>query len=244
MIVGSFALVWAEDRYLGPVLEQIQLCPGPKVVVWQDQPLYWLGEGSPLSGHNSKVKDVLAEFPDIPVIKVERAPSVDQFGGFLSLIDSTFQWLIERGAENMVIMDSDWLMTKADTARFYDGIQEPAMYYETDARHYWRDWNTLYADTPIHSVYPKEFPNIHVSPRPCPTKKIPGVMCYHPSYVLTDEEMYRKVNSWGHAPLFKERGFYEKEWLPKNDSIVNPWPTDVQLPDELKQTLIKWGALI
>lgn len=254
--VGVILPVWRESRYLGCVLEQAQLCPGPVYVLWQDKPLWWYGEGEAPSGHNSRVRDVLAEFKGIDVLKMDRAPQSGEqvkgpdgdlaavYGGYANLIKMGFSLLQNRGVKKVVLFDSDWLMTIDDTLKFFKGCEEHLSdYARVEARHYWRDWQTVYADTGITTAFPIEFPKILEIPEfTRPNHTIPDVMCYHPSYVLTDEEMYEKVHAFGHADYHKQRGFYEKEWLAKDDSIVKPWKTDIELPVDLVVRLKKWGA--
>lgn len=53
-------------------------------------------------------------------------------------------------------------------------------------------------------------------------------MCYHPSFVLSDEELYTKINTWGHAHQFKREKWYKNKWLKWNLNTkylhpVSPW---------------------
>ena len=61
---------------------------------------------------------------------------------------------------------------------------------------------------------------------------------------MTDAEMYIKVHSWGHAPYFKLREFFEKEWMTRDDSVVKPFPAEVSLPDDIIARLNKWNCVL
>lgn len=39
------------------------------------------------------------------------------------------------------------------------------------------------------------------------------IICYHGSYVLTNEEVYRKIRTWAHANDFDTQSWYEEVWL-------------------------------
>jgi hypothetical protein len=57
---------------------------------------------------------------------------------------------------------------------------------------------------------------------------IPDVICYHGSYVLTNEEVYRKINSTSHSNDYDGEKWYKEVWLPwtlesKNLHPIWPW---------------------
>lgn len=243
MKMGVCCPVWTETRYLPLVLEQMSLCLGPKLVLWQDQPLYWLGEGPAPSGHASRVAAYVGDFPNIRFSLLDHAPE-GEHGGFNALVRMGAECLHAMDADIIVWMDSDWLYTLDDVKRLYATIQDAnsPSYYGVNARHYWRDFNWLMADTGILAAFPWNH-DYFAAERSLPTVSL-TITCYHPSYVLSDEEMYRKVHSFGHAPYFKERGFYEKEWTGRDDSLVKPKPTDTFLPTDIYKRLIEAEALL
>lgn len=57
---------------------------------------------------------------------------------------------------------------------------------------------------------------------------IPDVMCYHGSYVLTDEEVFKKVNMTSHSNDYDGIKWYNEVWLPwtiesRNLHPIWPW---------------------
>jgi len=57
---------------------------------------------------------------------------------------------------------------------------------------------------------------------------IPDVICYHGSYVLTDEELYKKVNMTSHSNDYDGEKWYKEVWLPwtlesRNLHPIWPW---------------------
>lgn len=250
MKIGTVCPVWAETRYLPLVLEQMSLCPGPALVVWQDKPLYWEGEGHAPSGHRSGVEDILARFPKIEVMKIDHAPpgpAGEEFGGFKWLQKMAFVYMKATYKVDAILWsDSDWLFDLNMMQQFYYELEVAEVdrkLWSVEARHYWRDFGHTLADSPVTAVFPIDVPHLWSDYTEDQIHRSRYTL-YHPAYILTDAEMYQKVCSWGHAPLFKERGFYEKEWLPKNDSIVNPKPSDVVPSANVWDRLKKWNALI
>lgn len=69
--------------------------------------------------------------------------------------------------------------------------------------------------------------------------RLPGI-CYHLSYVLTDEEVYRKINTWGHAKDFDTFSWYRRKWLKWNENTTNLHPL---YPDMWKRAVRFKGEL-
>jgi hypothetical protein len=42
---------------------------------------------------------------------------------------------------------------------------------------------------------------------------VDDAICYHGSYVLSDKEVYEKINTWGHAAEFDGDNWYKTKWL-------------------------------
>ncbi len=61
--------------------------------------------------------------------------------------------------------------------------------------------------------------------------------CYHYGYVHSDEDMYTKINTWGHAQDFDRDLWFNLKWLnwsldTRNIAPINPcgWPRAVWFP--------------
>lgn len=79
----------------------------------------------------------------------------------------------------------------------------------------------------------------------CNHLTIPDVICYHGSYVLTDEEVFKKVNMTSHSNDYNGIQWYNEVWLPwtmesKNLHPIWPWVWthceifDGELPEVIK----------
>ena len=65
-------------------------------------------------------------------------------------------------------------------------------------------------------------------------------LCYHGSYVLTDNEMYRKIHTWGHAHQFDQKAWYCNKWLGWTESTKDLHPI---YPSVLKRAVKFVGSL-
>jgi hypothetical protein len=71
-----------------------------------------------------------------------------------------------------------------------------------------------------------------------------GGVCYHGSFVLTDEEVLRKIETWGHANDFDRNSWYNRIWLnwtPEmtNLHLVSPsaWSRAVEFKGQLPEVI-------
>lgn len=55
----------------------------------------------------------------------------------------------------------------------------------------------------------------------CYTISTKIAVCYHASYVLTNEEVYQKINTWGHANDFDRERWYKEVWLAWKPTMKN-----------------------
>lgn len=60
---------------------------------------------------------------------------------------------------------------------------------------------------------------------------VPDIIQYHGSYVLTNEELYKKIKTWSHSNDFDGDKWYNEVWLPwtlksKNLHPIWPWCWD------------------
>tara|TARA_Y100000816_G_C26093420_1_gene578167 strand:- start:606 stop:1382 length:777 start_codon:yes stop_codon:yes gene_type:complete len=54
--------------------------------------------------------------------------------------------------------------------------------------------------------------------------KIQNATCYHLCFVLTDEECWNKINTWGHSHQFNINEWYKNVWLNWNPTMINIHP--------------------
>jgi len=51
-------------------------------------------------------------------------------------------------------------------------------------------------------------------------------LCHHLSYVLSDEELLRKISTWGMRKQFDRDKWYEKKWLRWNEKTTDLHPIE------------------
>lgn len=251
MKVGTVLPLWKEYRYLELVLEQMVLVPGPRLVVWQNAPLYWLGNGPAPSGHrHERTRKLLAKYEDqVEIMKIDRSPDVnDEFGGFKWIQQMAYKRLREEhGVELVFWQDSDWLFELGPLETLFNLWREAPVdgrLWNVPTQHYWRDFNHTFDTKPVTIGYPSDVPHNWGSYQESDMIRLSEPMLHHPAYVLSDAEMYDKVHSWGHAPLFVAENFFEKVWIGRNEAgRIDPKPAP-PLPREIAERLKRAGALL
>ncbi len=231
--LGSMTFLWNEDRFLPLVLEQMMEVPGPRIVIWNDRPMMWLGEGKPPFGHQNAgiAKALLAAPPEIEVWKVIGGMDDKSIALGLSLLS-------QRGVEVAFCFASDFLYTLQDVRIMAAAVAGPATWV-TQSRSFWGNWEHTFD----RNIVPIAYSTRAGFPLPDGAhKKLPDeVMLFHPSWVKSDTEVWEKMLSWGHAQLAQDQDWYERFWL---DGRPNGWePTDIKLPREIYLRLLKHGCL-
>lgn len=74
-------------------------------------------------------------------------------------------------------------------------------------------------------------------------------LCFHGSYVLTDDEVLKKIGSWAHANEFDRKRWFKRKWLnwsrrTRNLHPINPcsWKRAVSYNGKLPRELIDFPA--
>lgn len=245
-VVGAWTVVWRESRYLPLVLEQLECVPGPVVIVHCDRPFFWTADSPEPSGHASKVSAILADWPYLSrfaevVKQVEHVSTEDVLRNYAT------RRLRELGADVAQWVDSDFLMDMLDFERLVATMaaDEPRC-WTVRARHYWRNWQTLYSKGNFRMGYPTEavwLDDGSFDRRFEETAKHCDVVVHHPSYALSDQEVHDKVHAFYHAPLFKTQRFWEKWLSGEADKEQKLEPADLPIPDGLQRRLETWNCL-
>lgn len=70
-------------------------------------------------------------------------------------------------------------------------------------------------------------------------------LCYHLSYAMNDEQLHRKINTWGHSHQFNSELWYRCKWLNWNESTKNlhpvspnTWKRAIKFSGKLPEVLI------
>lgn len=99
---------------------------------------------------------------------------------------------------------------------------------------FWKsfDYITVQENNDMVAGYPEIFINLNNDisfqrkRRPTSIKNfiIQNVICYHASYVLTDQELKEKLNTWGHHSDFNVNKWYNNVWLEWNENMKGLHP--------------------
>ena len=234
--LGVVTMNWADTRYFSAVcllLKAAHRLGHQALVIHTPRPWFWISN-DPLPATN------VPEHCDVYGV-----PFITFDGGYEHTEDATRNFAIDvmrgMGVEVVVWLDADFLFGMADWERLLMEITNaPPQPWSADLIGFWRTFNTTYERkrfllaTDVGCYFPKA--------RVPVASHIP-VTCYHPSYVLTDAEVQRKISSWGHADTFADLRWME-EWLDGSiDRSLDLKPFDGELPPDLKAWLKARGEL-
>jgi hypothetical protein len=161
------------------------------------------------------------------------------------------------GMDYLFIHDADEFYTHEDFKKMIQWISLNPNYslYRCPWYNFWRsyDYVTIKEDGNLIAGYPDICVNLKHNLRfqnkRTATKDnigvIDNVICYHMSYVLTDEEVKRKLETWGHTNDFNIYSWYENKWLNWNENSIglhpiqpNAWYKAVKYNGTLPEVLI------
>ncbi len=152
---------------------------------------------------------------------------------------------IEDGFDYLIIQDADEFYREADYKKNIDEIIKNPDYdvYITPWIIFWKNLNYVIENknNSIIDGYPEFAVNCHSNtkfirariPNSNKIYKLSG-LCFHLSYVLTSEQVYSKINTWGHAHQFNRDKWYKNKWLKWNHSTYYLHPVE---PDEWKRAI-------
>ena len=156
------------------------------------------------------------------------------------------------GMDFLLTTDADEFYHEADLKKLINDIKENPdyEYYSTPWITFWKDFDHILVDENDNYIngYPEialnlKYDNKYVRcRRPSGTRvKQLTSICGHASYVLTDEECWSKINTWGHAHRFNKEAWFRAKWLNWNENVrdmhpINPrlWHKAIKTPDNLK----------
>ena len=257
MKIATHLLLFNQDKWIVKNIEMIEPFVDKIYVAWSEYPWNY-NPNARGNFKNSSNPDMLKELPcwdKIEIIKGVWDKDEDQRNACLDAAKRD-------GMDYLLIIDADEFYTNQHLYELIEGIKENPNYdyYTTPWVTFWKDLNHLLIAKDNHGLpnivcgYPEVALNINSGNRftRCrrPTgKKIKqlGSLCFHASYVLTDDECWSKINTWGHAHQFNRKRWFDNIWKnwkigTKNLHPISPdaWleakpkPPHIQLPDILK----------
>jgi hypothetical protein len=164
------------------------------------------------------------------------------------------------GFDYLIIQDADEFYSKKDYKNNIDNIINNSNYdlYTTPWCSFWKNLDYVMESNEGSIIvgYPEFAINCNSSVKFVRSRttnantiyQLPG-LCYHLSYVLTDDEVYRKINTWGHAHEFDTKSWYRRKWLKWNESMTDlhplyhtMWKKAVRFKGKLPEELIGFKA--
>lgn len=156
----------------------------------------------------------------------------------------------EEGFDYLIIQDADEFFLAEEIQKNLDGIRaEPNWsYYRNPWYLFWKtcDWVLVhrrvvnYKGRKVISEAHNSVLNYcvcfavnlrsdvrfakHRLPHPLDDYSLLPGKCHHLSYVMSDEEMWRKINTWGHANEFDRELWYDVKWRGWTESSRNLSP--------------------
>lgn len=156
------------------------------------------------------------------------------------------------GMDYLLIIDADEFYNQNDLKKIVDDIKlNPNFeYYTTPWMTYWKDFNHILVNKngDMISGYPEiainlKYDNKFIRCRKPSGNKIKQLtsICGHASYVLSDEECWVKINTWGHAHQFNRDAWFKTKWINWDENTINlhpitpkEWYKAIKIPNELK----------
>ncbi|WP_333474281.1 glycosyltransferase [Paenibacillus gyeongsangnamensis] len=144
----------------------------------------------------------------------------------------------EDGIDFLIIQDADEYYTCSDYDRMIRQISENPEYdyYVTPWCTFWKTWDHIlvnqsgsiihgYLNAAVNCKKDLRFQQLRLL-GPAATKVLRlDALCFHGSYVLSDEQVYRKINTWGHSQDFDREAWYQAKWLNWTESTEDLHPT-------------------
>jgi len=192
--------------------------------------------------YNAKARNDVTNTTDKEIIKQSK------YYGKIELIEG--QWDYDEDQRNaclskakhdgfdyLIIQDADEFYHPQDYRKNIEEIKANPGYeiYRTPWYCFWKNLNYVVVNetgAPIVG-YPEFAVNCKtdvkfVRARTTDARKeytLPG-LCYHLSYVMPDEALWLKINTWSHSHQFDVKRWYRRKWLKWNESVKDLHPVD------------------
>lgn len=228
MKVAILTNAYHEERWIEGCIRQFQPSGLDHLVLNSASP--WCGEKSELKD----TTDIIAKLNNAEVIRMNWKTEADQFNFGMGYL-ADYDWIL--------IVDADERYTKRDIDNFlkYLSVLSPSCQYVRPF-----DW-TVYWKNYSGEIYPTQPFTPIIAVRPTVTWKkarslnnegnldcsYAPVWLYHFSYVRTNEEMLRKINSFSHSDEIIP-GWYKYIWL--GDTEINLHPV---VPEQFQKVLTR-----
>ena len=139
------------------------------------------------------------------------------------------------GMDFLIIQDADEFYKQRDYSRMIEQIANNPEYdfYKTPWCIFWKSFDYVLEGENGSTVI--GFPEVAINCKRnirfvrarTPNSQnyfLLDALCYHGSYVSTDDEMHRKIHTWGHAHQFDRDAWYQNKWLRWTETMENLHP--------------------
>lgn len=142
------------------------------------------------------------------------------------------------GFDYLIIQDTDEFYLELDYIKIIDYIKGDPNHdvYKCGWISFWKslEWVVVNQKMEIIIGYPQIAinlkNNIRFNDRRNPNSNqsviIPDITCYHLSFVLSDDECFTKLKTWGHSHEFDVDSWYRRNWVNWNPEVTNLHPID------------------
>ena len=246
MKIATHILLFNQDRWILKNIEMIAPFVDKIYVAWSEFPWSYNPNARGNFKNNSH-PDILKQSPyydKIELIIGEWKLDEDQRNACLDAAKRD-------GMDYLLIIDADEFYNYNDLRKLIEDIKaNPDFeYYTTPWITYWKDFEHVISkiNGDIICGYPEVCVNLKYNNRFVRCRRPSGTkikqltsMCGHASYVLTDEECWSKINTWGHAHQFNREEWFKnkwKNWIEETTNLHPIVPSDwfraIKAPKEL-----------
>ena len=197
-------------------------------------------------GYNPKARETYTNNFDLNVVK--QSPYMDKItiieGDWLSDTEQRnhcLQQAKKDGVDYLMVHDADEFYFHRDFDKLINFVKSNPEYdvFSIYLYVFWKSFKYVIINHDQSKVAGKNqtIVNLHTIDKydyirdvrvECKQIDVPDIKCYHGSYVLTNEEVYKKVKTWSHSADFDGEKWYKEVWLPwtlesKNLHPIWPW---------------------
>ena len=159
------------------------------------------------------------------------------------------------GIDYLITHDADEFYFHNDFKKMIEEVkQNPDYdYYIAPMMNFWKSFDYIVLNESGEEIvgHPELIVNVNKPQEFIRARRLSGekiytlsMICYHASFVLTNEECWDKINTWGHTHQFKLKKWYKNKWLKwdietENLHPVNPkvWAKAVKYDGVLPEVL-------
>jgi len=230
MKIATHILLFNQDRWILKNIEMIAPFVDKIYVAWSEFP--W--------SYNPQARDLFKNKSNPDILK--QSPyynKIELITGVWNLDEDQRNVCLDAakrdGMDYLLMIDADEFYSCDDLSKLIEDIKfNPNYdYYTTPWFTFWKDFNHVLVNENGHVIngHPEVCVNLKHENRFVRCRRPSGShikqlnsICGHASYVLTDEECWSKINTWGHAHQFDKEHWYKNKWLNWNENTLDLHP--------------------